>query len=73
MQIAEDRFANFELDRILLCATTLCSSNAESFLSPIEIVETEIAYLTATKSVDGKQEDDGPGAEIKGAVAVNGA
>jgi hypothetical protein len=60
------------LDRILLRSTTLCPSNSKGFLSPIEIVQTEIAYFATAKAVDGKQENDGPGAEIKGALAGYG-
>jgi hypothetical protein len=38
LEVAQDGFAYLELDRILLRATTLRSSNSKRFLPPIKII-----------------------------------
>ena len=54
LQIAENRFADLKLNWILLCTSSLCSSDPEGLLSPIEVVKSEITYFAATQTVDGK-------------------
>src|ERR1700744_1926189 len=64
LQITENRLANFELNRILLRASALCSSDPKSFVSPIKIVQTKIGHLAAPKPVDDKHKNHCPGAQI---------
>ena len=63
-KIFENRLPHFVLDRILLSAAMLGAPNGEDFTLPIKILQTQVDDLTRAQSIDRKQKQEGPGANM---------
>lgn len=54
-EIPENKFADFELDRELLNATALRSSNRNGLIDPIEIAKHKIHNFNSAQCIDRAQ------------------
>jgi hypothetical protein len=63
-KISKNRLTHFVLDRILLSAAMLGAPNGEDFTLPIKILQTQVDDLTRAQSIDRKQKQEGPGANM---------
>ena len=54
LEVLNDRFANFILNRILLDSASLGAPHAEGLIAPIKIAQLKSGHLAASKPIDRK-------------------
>ena len=60
LQILQDRFAHFILNRVLLDAASLGAAHREDFRAPVKIIQPKTRNLAAAEAIDGIQENHRP-------------